>query len=239
VTNPEGSGSPGAPETGPSPDHPDVGLGLRQGEERRHADRRLASGRGERRHRDRRRRAAGGLLLGMVALGGGLARGPVPPPYTQSPTSHAPDILAGEEPVAPERLYDGIIQEAAETYDVDPELIRAVIRIESRFDPQAISPAGAQGLMQLMPFLSKELGVKDPLDPRENIFGGVKYLRKLLTRHDGNVPLAIASYNAGPTAVKRYKGIPPYKETRGYVKKITGLLADAQTSDAPQTAMAD
>jgi hypothetical protein len=242
VTNPEGPGSPGAPETDPS-DHPEVGVGLRQGLERRHDNRRHASRERERRHGDRRRRAAGGLLLGMVALGGGLGqaarRGPAPPPYTQSHTSGAPDILVDEEPVVRERLYDGIIQEAATTYDVDPELIRAVIRTESSFDPEAISPAGAQGLMQLMPFLSKELGVKDPLDPRDNIFGGVKYLRKLLTRHDGNVPLAIASYNAGPTAVKRYKGIPPYKETRGYVKKITGLLADAQTADAPQTAMAD
>jgi soluble lytic murein transglycosylase-like protein len=135
-------------------------------------------------------------------------------------------------------LYDGIIQEAAEAYDVDPQLIRAVIRTESRFDPQATSPAGAQGLMQLMPFLSKELGVKDPLDPRDNIFGGVKYLRKLLNRHDGNVSLAVASYNAGPTAVKRYKGIPPYKETRGYVKKVTGLLADKLVADGSSSAAA-
>jgi hypothetical protein len=235
VTNPELAQPDGASELDPRPsDHTDVGVGLRQGEERRHANRRSQARSRERRHGDRRRRAAGGLLLGMVALGGGLGqaarRAPAPPQYTQTHTARAPQTTV--EPVEQDRRYDDIIQEAAEAYDVDPELIRAVIRTESSFDPQAISPAGAQGLMQLMPFLSKELGVKDPLDPRENIFGGVKYLSKLLNRHDGNVSLAVASYNAGPTAVKRYKGIPPYKETRGYVKKITGLLADAQVADA-------
>jgi len=213
----------------------DVGVGLRQGEERRQGDRRDATRAAQgRRQGERRRRAAGGLLLGMVALGGGLShvrRAPANLEYSQAPTSPSPESLVGDPPVDKERMYDGIIEEAAATYDVDPELVRAVIRTESGFDAQATSPAGAQGLMQLMPFLSKELGVKDPLDPRDNIFGGVKYLRKLLSRHDGNLALAIASYNAGPTAVRRYKGIPPYKETRGYVRKIKGLLADARLAD--------
>lgn len=237
MTNPEGPRPPGVPETDAhASDHPDVGVGLRQGQERRQANRRGQSRNRERRHGDRRRRAAGGILLGMVALGGGIGqaarRAPAAAPYTQSHVTPAPAPPAAEEPVERDRKYDTIIEEAALAYDVDPELIRAVIRTESGFDPLAISPAGAQGLMQLMPFLSKELGVKDPLDPRDNIFGGVKYLRKLLERHDGNVPLAVASYNAGPTAVRRYKGIPPYKETRGYVKKITGLLAEAQVVEA-------
>jgi soluble lytic murein transglycosylase-like protein len=81
--------------------------------------------------------------------------------------------------------------------------------------------------MQLMPSLQAELGVEDPFDPRQNIMGGAQYLKKLLTRHKGNVSLALASYNAGPTIVGRYKGVPPYKETRNYIKKIKALLADA------------
>ena len=223
------------------------GVGVRQGDDRRHADRRQDSRtEGERRHGDRRRRAAGGLLLGMMALGGGLSqtrRAPSGPAYAQAMDESLGAAASHEAPPLPkDRMYDDIIREAAATYDVDPELIRAVIRAESGFDAEATSRAGAQGLMQLMPFLSKELGVKDPLDPRDNIFGGAKYLSKLLSRHEGNVALAVASYNAGPRAVRRYKGIPPYKETRGYVKKIKGLLADAQVADAslsPTASLAD
>jgi soluble lytic murein transglycosylase-like protein len=127
----------------------------------------------------------------------------------------------------PARAYDELIAEAAETYNLDPELIRAVMRAESAFNPLALSRAGAQGLMQLMPALAAEMGVDDPFDPRQNIMGGARYLRWLLDRHKGNLPLSLASYNAGPTAVARYKAIPPFKETRQYVKKITGFLADA------------
>ena len=129
----------------------------------------------------------------------------------------------------PYLAYDDIIEEAAARHGVDADLIHAVIETESAFNTLAESPAGAQGLMQLMPALQAELGVDDPFDPRQNIMAGAKYLKKLLARHDGDVSLALASYNAGPTIVGRYKGVPPYKETRNYIKKIKALLAEADS----------
>ena len=123
--------------------------------------------------------------------------------------------------------YDDIIDEAAQIHDVDPDLIHAVIQTESEFNPLAVSPSGAQGLMQLMPALQAELGVMNPFNPRENIMAGTEYLKRLLTKHKGDVALTLASYNAGPGNVSKYKGMPPFKETRAYVRKIKGLLADA------------
>ncbi len=135
----------------------------------------------------------------------------------------------------PERAYDSLIAEAAHAFSLDQELIRAVMQAESSLNPSAVSPVGAQGLMQLMPALSASMGITDPFDPRQNIMGGARYLRELLDRHRGNVELALASYNAGPTAVAKYKAIPPFPETQRYVKKITGLLAEAkaETADLP------
>ena len=209
------------------------GVGIRVGGDRRQQDRRATSRSGvERRRGDRRRKAgaAGGLLLSALSLGGVLHQGRPADITTavSTMTSSTPVLPAEEAPVAPDRLYDDIIAEASAEYGVDPDLVRAVIRAESQFDPQAESHAGAKGLMQLMPILSKELGVKDPFNPRENIFGGVKYLSRMLDRHDGNVTLALASYNAGPRNVDRYKGVPPFKETRGYVKKINKMVAEAR-----------
>ena len=126
----------------------------------------------------------------------------------------------------PYLAYDDIIEEAATLHHLDSDLIHAVIQAESEFNPTAESPAGAQGLMQLMPALQADLGVDDPFDPRQNILAGTEYLKKLLDRHDGDIALALASYNAGPGNVTKYKGIPPFKETRNYVKKIKGLLND-------------
>jgi soluble lytic murein transglycosylase-like protein len=124
--------------------------------------------------------------------------------------------------------YDDLIKEAAERYGLPPALIRAVIMTESAFDPLAVSSAGAQGLMQLMPALSDEMGVSDAFDPRENIMAGAQYLSSLLEAQKGNMKLALASYNAGPGNVQRYRGIPPFKETRNYVKKIMNLVAEAE-----------
>ncbi len=125
----------------------------------------------------------------------------------------------------PEIAYEPIIREAAAMYDLDASLLRAVVRLESGFDATAVSSAGAQGLMQLMPALSEELGVEDPFDPRENIFAGARYLKALLLEHDGNETLALASYNAGPGAVAQHRGVPPYPETQQYVRTITDWLA--------------
>lgn len=119
--------------------------------------------------------------------------------------------------------YQQEIQTAATEFNVDPALVRAVIHAESAFNAKAISPVGAQGLMQLMPGTAKELGVANPLEAKENIRGGVDYLAQMLKRFGGDVRMATAAYNAGPGAVGRYKGIPPYAETKAYVERV-GIL---------------
>lgn len=127
--------------------------------------------------------------------------------------------------------YDSYIKEASEKYGVPEKLIKAVIQVESGGKNTATSSAGAQGLMQLMPQTAASLGVTDPLDPAQNIDGGTKYLAQQLKRFGGNVSMALAAYNAGPNAVIRYNGVPPYRETQAYVKKVKALYEGEDTID--------
>lgn len=119
----------------------------------------------------------------------------------------------------PETRFDPLIVSAARRQGVEPALVKAVIAVESNFDPYAVSKKGAQGLMQLMPQTAESLGVRDVFEPRENVVGGTRYLRMMLDRY-GDVSRALAAYNAGTRAVDRYRGIPPYRETRDYVARV-------------------
>jgi len=116
--------------------------------------------------------------------------------------------------------YDHLIKEISQRHDINPALVKAVIKTESDFDPQAVSKKGARGLMQLMPATLKDMNVYNPFHPRDNINGGVRFLKQLLKRFDNNLTLSLAAYNAGPTVVEKYEAIPPFKETQGYVKKV-------------------
>jgi soluble lytic murein transglycosylase-like protein len=144
-----------------------------------------------------------------------------PPGQAANAAPNAPAANAG---TGKEGKFEDLIQAASAKYEVDPNLIRAVIRAESNFRPNAESSAGAIGLMQLMPGTARGLGVDDPFDPAQNINGGVKLLHRLLRKYDNRIPLALAAYNAGMGAVEKYGGVPPYKETQTYIKRILGYL---------------
>ncbi|TGM42771.1 lytic transglycosylase domain-containing protein [Leptospira biflexa] len=124
----------------------------------------------------------------------------------------------------PDKLLESI-ESIAEAQGLDPNLVKAMVKAESGFKPKAVSPKGAMGLMQLMPETADSLGVKDPFDPEENVAGGVKFLKGLLKEFK-DPEKAIAAYNAGPGAVKRYNGIPPYEETKQYVSKVKRFYQD-------------
>lgn len=184
----------------------------------------------DRRRGQRRRRTTRGLLFAAFTLAGAGT------PWTlQQASQGTVQVTENNFRIAPDAVqagpFDRLITEAANKYSVDVDLIRAVIRAESNFNPRARSPVGAEGLMQLMPGLQQDFGITDPFDPRQNVMGGVRYLRRLLDLHGGNVALALASYNAGPGNVARYGGIPPFRETRTYVKKIQGFLSSMAAQD--------
>lgn len=139
---------------------------------------------------------------------------------------------AQAEDSEPELPFQDHIAQASQAYQVDAALIRAIIMAESNYNPKAVSHRGAQGLMQLMPTTAKWLGVEDSFDPALNIDGGVRYFKKLLDRFDGNVQLALAAYNAGSRYVRKYGGVPPFRATRNYIKKVLNYhrIFQGQTS---------
>jgi len=160
--------------------------------------------------------------------------------YTNAPSDPRYQRLLGwpearpSPPSPPPRAggYSEQIAAVAARHGVDPRLVEAVVRVESGGNPGAVSPKGARGLMQLMPAKSAELGVQNPFEPRQNLEGGVRHLRDLLQRYDGDLRLALAAYNAGEEAVRAHRGVPPYRETREYVRKVLELY---QPPEAPST----
>jgi soluble lytic murein transglycosylase-like protein len=153
---------------------------------------------------------------GVIELGNHKSRGKSKA-HTPSTSVVLPAHNAGKNA----SRFDQYIAEAARLYRLPPALIRAVIKVESNFDPRAVSHANAHGLMQLLPTTAERMMVTDIFDPRQNILGGARYLRILANTFNGNLELTIAGYNAGEAAVARYGGIPPYAETRNYVAKVT------------------
>ena len=143
--------------------------------------------------------------------------------FTNAPTSSRYHVFIKDKSFGSfftTNKYDHYIALASEVHGVAFPLLKAIIKAESNFNPRAVSKKGAQGLMQLMPDTAKSLNVYHPFDPWENIMGGTKYFKMLLTRFNGKLKLALAGYNAGPNKVEQHNGIPPYKETENYVKKV-------------------
>ena len=146
--------------------------------------------------------------------------------FTDTPTKGHWDLYLKEKHPddAGRSSYLDIIRRHADSYGLEEALIKAVIKVESDYQPRTVSKKGAQGLMQLIPETAKLLKVRNPFDPSENIRGGSEYLRRMLDLFNENLELALAAYNSGPSTVKRYGGIPPYEETRNYVKRVKRYL---------------
>lgn len=153
-------------------------------------------------------------------LSGAIGGGPVPLDPTKNGLQMSLQRIAPK--VAPH--IRSLADQAATRHGVEPDLFAALIQAESGFNPTARSRAGAMGLTQLMPGTAEELGVNDPFDPVQNLNGGARYLRQMLDRFDGDLPRALAAYNAGPNAVDRHRGIPPYRETQNYVRRVLANL---------------
>lgn len=151
-------------------------------------------------------------------------------------TARAPHTTSRPRDLSPDRYsrYDGYLAEAARLYQLPIAFLRAVMHVESGFDPNVVSVDGAMGLMQLMPFTAEKMGVLDPFDPRQNILGGARFLRILANQWNGDLVLTVASYNAGSGAVERYGGVPPYGETRRYVNRVLSHYYAYRQGRAPE-----
>jgi len=186
----------------------------------------------------------GGLMAGLIAVSivftGALAGEPAradgltrPAPHQGLATKKMPQrsprvpISTGETSSlwTVRSRYDTIIHATASRHEVDPALVKAIVQAESAFDPRAVSRSGARGLMQVLPETALRFAITNLADPRQNLEAGVRYLKHLLGLFDGNVIKAVAAYNAGPNTVRRYRGVPPYRETRGYLAKVMELRA--------------
>ncbi len=130
------------------------------------------------------------------------------------------EVISYKEDLKDAKSIEDLIVRLSKKHGIDPALVKAVVKVESNFNPKAVSPVGAKGLMQVMPETAKDLGIKDPFDPEDNLEGGIKYLKRLLNKYDNDVSLALAAYNAGPGNVDKHNGVPPFTETRNYVKKV-------------------
>jgi soluble lytic murein transglycosylase-like protein len=156
---------------------------------------------------------------GEIALPAAELRGIVPDEVLDEVLEEIADAPAGSDLTA-------LATAAARRHHLDPALVLALVQVESAFRPSAVSPKGAQGLTQLMPATAREMGVKDALDPEQNLDGGARYLSWLLSRYGGDLKRALAAYNAGPGAVDRHQGVPPYRETLQYVRRVLEKYQD-------------
>lgn len=168
------------------------------------------------------RKRSGTLVLTNLAVGkapsgarGGVSYG--------ARAGSAPETAA----TLPQRPYSTLVKRISHRYGIDPDLVHAIIAVESAYDPTAVSRQGAVGLMQLMPSTAAELGIHDLTDAHDNIVGGVRHLKRMLDQFSGNLTLALAAYNAGAGAVKRFHGVPPYPETQAYVRRVRRFYTGA------------